>query len=166
MRPKHHWLVSTALAAALCALPAMVAAAGDTSTQTSPTATATKTTATKHPVAKSKKKVIARKRTPPAQMTPTPARISEIQAALAKAGSYQGDPNGQWDARTVDAYSHFQSSHGLTATGKLDALTLQKLGLGSEVAGRAAPVPLQTAAPSRLQPAPTRTDSASAPAQP
>ncbi len=161
MRAKHNWLVSTALAAALCALPAAIFAARDTST-----ATAAKATPAKHPVAKSKKKAIARKRTPPAQMAPTPARISEIQAALAKAGTYQGDPNGRWDAPTIDAYSHFQSSHGLTATGKLDALTLQKLGLGSEVAGRAAPLPSQTAAPSRLQPARPPADSASAPAQP
>ena len=42
----------------------------------------------------------------------------------------------------MQAMRDFQSSHGLTATGKLDALTLQKLGLGSEIAGRAAPGPL------------------------
>ena len=36
----------------------------------------------------------------------------------------------------------FQSSQGLNASGKIDALTLQKLGLGSETAGRGAPMPL------------------------
>jgi len=35
----------------------------------------------------------------------------------------------------------FQASKGLNPTGKLDALTLQKLGLGSETAGLAAPTP-------------------------
>jgi peptidoglycan hydrolase-like protein with peptidoglycan-binding domain len=77
-----------------------------------------------------------------AQKAPTPQRISEIQSALATQGAYKGQPNGKWDAATVQAMKNFQSSHGLTATGKLDAPTLQKLGLGSEIAGRAAPLPL------------------------
>lgn len=42
----------------------------------------------------------------------------------------------------MQAMKDYQSAHGLTATGKLDALTLQKLGLGSEIAGRAAPLPV------------------------
>ena len=70
-----------------------------------------------------------------AQMAPTAARISEIQAALASEGAYQGEPNGKWDDATVDAMRQFQASHGLNPTGKIDALTLEKLGLGSEVAG-------------------------------
>jgi peptidoglycan hydrolase-like protein with peptidoglycan-binding domain len=75
-----------------------------------------------------------------AQMAPTAARISEIQSALAAQGAYKGHPNGKWDPATVQAMKEYQSAHGLTATGKLDALTLQKLGLGSEIAGRAAPL--------------------------
>jgi hypothetical protein len=35
----------------------------------------------------------------------------------------------------------FQAGHGLNPSGKLDALTLQKLGLGSQTAGVAAPMP-------------------------
>jgi hypothetical protein len=35
----------------------------------------------------------------------------------------------------------FQAGHGLNPSGKLDAATLQKLGLGSQTAGVAAPVP-------------------------
>jgi len=35
----------------------------------------------------------------------------------------------------------FQEDHGLSPTGKIDALTLNKLGLGSETAGKGAPVP-------------------------
>jgi peptidoglycan hydrolase-like protein with peptidoglycan-binding domain len=55
---------------------------------------------------------------------------------------YKGQANGKWDDATVQAMKDYQSAHGLSPTGKLDALTLQKLGLGSEIAGRAAPLPL------------------------
>jgi murein L,D-transpeptidase YcbB/YkuD len=75
------------------------------------------------------------------QTAPTPDRISEIQTALAKDGSFAGTPNGKWDDSTVDAMRKFQSTHGLNPTGKLDALTLQKLGLGSQTAGIAPPMP-------------------------
>lgn len=73
------------------------------------------------------------------QKAPTPDRIREIQSALAREGAYTGQPNGKWDASSVEAMRQFQASHSLSPTGKLDALSLQKLGLGSEVAGRAAP---------------------------
>jgi peptidoglycan hydrolase-like protein with peptidoglycan-binding domain len=75
------------------------------------------------------------------QNAPTPERISEIQQALAKDGAFAGNPNGKWDASTIQAMRKFQESHGLNPTGKLDALTLQKLGLGSKTAGVAAPIP-------------------------
>jgi peptidoglycan hydrolase-like protein with peptidoglycan-binding domain len=75
------------------------------------------------------------------QKTPTPDRITEIQQALATNGSFAGKPNGKWDASTIEAMRKFQTAHGLNATGKLDALTLQKLGLGSQTAGVAAPLP-------------------------
>jgi peptidoglycan hydrolase-like protein with peptidoglycan-binding domain len=75
------------------------------------------------------------------QKAPTPDRISEIQQALAKDGSFTEKPNGKWDASTIEATRKFQEAHGLNATGKLDAKTLQQLGLGSETAGVAAPVP-------------------------
>ena len=75
------------------------------------------------------------------QTAPTPERINEIQGALAKKGALDGAPTGKWDDSTSDAVRRFQSSNGLNPTGKLDALTLQKLGLGSETAGLAAPTP-------------------------
>lgn len=78
------------------------------------------------------------------QKAPTPDRISEIQQALAKNGSYAGTPNGKWDDSTEDALRRFQQSHGLNATGKLDARTLQQLGLGSSTAGVAPPAPSNT----------------------
>lgn len=75
------------------------------------------------------------------QAAPTPDRISEIQGALARNGALTGTPTGKWDDDTVDAMKKFQASNGLNPSGKLDALTLQKLGLGSETAGHAAPTP-------------------------
>jgi peptidoglycan hydrolase-like protein with peptidoglycan-binding domain len=75
------------------------------------------------------------------QKAPTPDRISEIQKALAKDGSYSGTPNGKWDDSTIEATRKFQEAHGLSPTGKLDAKTLQQLGLGSQTAGVAPPVP-------------------------
>jgi peptidoglycan hydrolase-like protein with peptidoglycan-binding domain len=75
------------------------------------------------------------------QKAPTPDRISEIQQALAKDGSFAGAPNGKWDGSTVEAMKKFQEAHGLNPTGKLDAKTLQRLGLGSQTAGAAPPLP-------------------------
>src|SRR6266446_3941487 len=75
------------------------------------------------------------------QKVPTPDRISEIQQALAKDGSFTGKPNGKWDAATMEATRKFQEAHGLSPTGKLDAKTLQQLGLGSHTAGVAPPMP-------------------------
>jgi len=88
--------------------------------------------------AKSRRRYSARER---GQKAPTGDRISEIQTALAKNNSFNGTPNGKWDAATVDAMKRFQESHGLSPTGKLDAKTLQKLGLGSQTAGIAPPTP-------------------------
>ncbi len=75
------------------------------------------------------------------QKAPTAERIEQIQAALAREGTYQGEPTGKWNATSTEAMKRFQAAHGLTPSGKLDALSLQKLGLGSDVAGRAAPRP-------------------------
>lgn len=82
-----------------------------------------------------------RSRRQPGQKAPAADRVSEIQSALARNGSFAGEPNGKWDDSTSDAMRKFQASHGLNPTGKLDALTLQKLGLGSQTAGVAAPTP-------------------------
>jgi len=82
------------------------------------------------------------KRQPPGQKAPAPERISEIQAALAREGYYQGDPTGKFDSSTLAALERFQSANGLDGSGKLDAPTLQKLGLGSDIAGVGAPKPV------------------------
>jgi peptidoglycan hydrolase-like protein with peptidoglycan-binding domain len=78
------------------------------------------------------------------QKTPTPDRITEIQQALGKNGAYASQPSGKWDASTVEAVRKFQAGHGLNASGKLDAKTLQQLGLGSTTAGIAPPAPTVT----------------------
>lgn len=78
----------------------------------------------------------------PTQKAPTPQRISEIQSALAHGGYYQGAPNGKWDSNTVAAMQKFQSDNGLSSSGKIDAPSLQKLGLGSGTAGVDAPKPI------------------------
>ena len=84
------------------------------------------------------------------QAAPTPDRISEIQQALAKNGSYSGEPSGKLDGPTLDSIKKFQTSNGLRVTGKLDAPTLQKLGLGSETAGLGVPTPPPNAISNRL----------------
>ena len=75
------------------------------------------------------------------QAAPTVDRVNEIQGALAKNGAYSGTPTGKWDDSTVEAMKKFQSTHGLNPTGRMDALTLEKLGLGSETAGMGVPTP-------------------------
>ena len=88
------------------------------------------------------------------QKAPTSDRITEIQQALAKDGSYSRTPNGKWDDSTQDALRKFQESHGLNPTGKLDAKSLQLLGLGSSTAGLASPSPSNTT--SKLTPLSTQ----------
>jgi peptidoglycan hydrolase-like protein with peptidoglycan-binding domain len=87
---------------------------------------------------------------PRAQMAPTSERISQIQSALAGQGVYQGDPSGKWDDGTVEAMRKYQAAQGLNPSGKLDARTLEKLGLGANTAGRAAPMPRTTPEPNLL----------------
>jgi peptidoglycan hydrolase-like protein with peptidoglycan-binding domain len=119
-----------------------------TSSSHAPTATAKKSNTAPKTASSSTKKMAShsksssRKRSKKGrgQDAPTPERINEIQEALASKGAFSGSPTGKWDDSTVDAMKKFQSSRGLEPTGKLDALTLQKLGLGSQTAGLAAPV--------------------------
>lgn len=102
---------------------------------------------------KSSRKHHARSRREPTQKAPTPDRIREIQSALASEGYYPDEPNGKWDGRTVEAMEKFQQEHGLSASGKLDALSLQKLGLGSQIAGVSAPQPPMVSSPDSTAPA-------------
>jgi peptidoglycan hydrolase-like protein with peptidoglycan-binding domain len=74
------------------------------------------------------------------QQAPASDRITEIQQALSKDGSYNGTPSGKWDDATVSAMKKFQSDHGLNPSGKLEARSLERLGLGSQTAGVGAPI--------------------------
>jgi hypothetical protein len=125
--------------------------------QGSPAPTSAKSTSKKKA---SKKRHSARRE--PTQKAPTPDRISEIQSALARGGYYQGSPNGKWDSNTVAALQKFQSDNSLTANGKINATSLQKLGLGSGTAGVDAPKPIQP--PATLAPTPPAASSALPPA--
>jgi peptidoglycan hydrolase-like protein with peptidoglycan-binding domain len=93
---------------------------------------AAKTTRTKKGAARKSKRLKG-------QGAPTPERIHEIQNALAKKGFYAGEPSGKWDDDSTEAIKKFQAANGLAPSGKYDAWTLQKLGLGSETAGLGAP---------------------------
>jgi len=149
-----HLILALLLAAGLgvCANP--LTASQTTAKKKSPPGKSTSHPAASHPSAarsakpKTTKSSRASKRSRGAaglrnkgQKAPTPDRITEIQQALAKDGSFAGDPSGKWDSSTTDAMRKFQQSHGLNPSGKLDAKTLQQLGLGSQTAGVAPPLP-------------------------
>jgi peptidoglycan hydrolase-like protein with peptidoglycan-binding domain len=96
----------------------------------------------------------------PFQKVPTPDRISEIQTALSRGGYFVGEPNGKWDSNTIGAMQKFQSANGLNSNGKIDATSLQKLGLGSSTAGVDAPKPVKKPDPSATTSAASRSTSA------
>jgi peptidoglycan hydrolase-like protein with peptidoglycan-binding domain len=119
-------------AALLCSAVPLVSSAGQ------PGAAQTSSTSAKKKKSSAKSR---RKGKVKGQAAPTPDRIKEIQSALQKDGSYDGTPTGKWDAATVDAMKKYQDKNGLSPTGKIDAGSLNKLGLGSSTAGKGAPVP-------------------------
>ncbi|MFB3777659.1 MAG: peptidoglycan-binding domain-containing protein [Bryobacteraceae bacterium] len=90
-------------------------------------AAAKKTATAKKATPKSKKRVVARRQT---QQKPSPERYSEIQNALIARGYLQGPASGDWSAESVAALKRFQEEQKLEATGKIDALSLIRLGLG------------------------------------
>ena len=118
-------------------------AAGKTPVKTSPAAG--KPSAAKSSVAKSSGKKSSKRSGKSGrqrgQMAPTSDRITEIQQALAKNGALNTTPSGKWDDSTTEAMRKFQAAHGLNPSGKLDARSLNELGLGSTTAGIAAPAP-------------------------
>jgi peptidoglycan hydrolase-like protein with peptidoglycan-binding domain len=82
--------------------------------------------------AKSSKKSVGKGKKSPrirGQREIEPKRVVEIQTALANAGYFKGEPNGQWDQATIEAMKGYQLSNNFKATGKPDALSLKKLGL-------------------------------------
>jgi len=139
-------LILAALAVGSLTLPAAGAAQTTSASKTSHkpatgSASAKTTTGGAKRSSKSGKSSSRRAKRVKGQAAPTTDRINAIQDALAKNGAYSGAPSGKWDDSTVEAMKKFQASHGLNPTGKMDALTLQKLGLGSETAGMGVPTP-------------------------
>jgi peptidoglycan hydrolase-like protein with peptidoglycan-binding domain len=151
-------MILAALAVGSLVLPAAALANGRRQTAHKPSAALSKTkSGSKSSVTSSKKstkgKNSGRKgKKVKGQAAPTPERIGEIQSALARHGVYAGESTGKWDDSTSEAMKKFQSTHGLTPTGKYDALTLQRLGLGSDTAGRGAPTPPPNTANRLLSP--------------
>ncbi|HEX4003225.1 MAG TPA: peptidoglycan-binding domain-containing protein [Candidatus Acidoferrales bacterium] len=149
------WAIVAAAVLALAA-PAPAARVRQTGSSTS------HATQSHHRKSSKRRRRSSRMRLPAA---PSSDRITQIQSALARGGYYKGEANGKWDSDTVAAMQKFQSANGLDSTGKLDAPTLQKLGLGSDIAGVSAPKPVvpkccatpstTTAPPSVDKPAPT-----------
>lgn len=111
-----------------------------------------KSTPSKSTASPQKKRTKSRRTRARGEQKPTTDRIKEIQQALSREGHYQGQPTGKWDSATTDAVKSFQQANALTPTGKLDARTLQKLGLGSQVAGQAPPHPTAAAGPPSADP--------------
>ncbi|HET6930974.1 MAG TPA: peptidoglycan-binding domain-containing protein [Candidatus Acidoferrum sp.] len=140
-------LILAAMAVGSLTLPAAgavqtTASASKASHKSRTGASSTKTTTgTSKRSSKSSKSSTRRGKRVKGQAVPTPERINEIQGALARNGAYTGEPSGKWDDSTTEAMKKFQASHGLNPTGKMDALTLQKLGLGSDTAGMGVPTP-------------------------
>jgi peptidoglycan hydrolase-like protein with peptidoglycan-binding domain len=122
-----------------CSMVAVALGATPAVAQSSKTSGSAGSTAKKSTSKPTRKRTPVRRRRVRGQMAPTADRIKEIQGALAKSGHYTGEPTGKWDAASVAALKRFQEANDLKASGKLNALTLQKLGLGSETAGAAPP---------------------------
>ena len=142
-RPKHHAVNTTRTSLLAVRYLQPQQASSVVAANSSASAAASKSSAHTSPASSKKKKSSSKKsrhsRREPTQKAPTPERISEIQSSLARGGYYQGEPNGKWDSNTVAAMQKFQSANGLDPSGKLDATSLQKLGLGSGIAGVSAP---------------------------
>jgi peptidoglycan hydrolase-like protein with peptidoglycan-binding domain len=123
------WLLPAAALVWTLALPAAAAPA-------LPPPSAPEITAAAAPEPPQRRRRAAR---PRGQQAPAPERVKEIQSALAERGFYKGEPSGTWDQKSQEAMKAFQEANNLRATGKIDALSLQALGLGSEIAGAAPP---------------------------
>ena len=93
-----------------------------------------KSTAAPQPPAKAPAAQTARRPAPvPIQQArPTRDRYREIQQALADAGHYADAVDGVWGDRSEAALKQYQEVEGLQPSGKLDALTLIRLGLGPQ----------------------------------
>jgi peptidoglycan hydrolase-like protein with peptidoglycan-binding domain len=81
------------------------------------------------------------------QRTPTPERYKEIQQALIAKGYLKEPASGAWDPESVAAMKRFQADQRLAADGKISALSLIALGLGSKTPRTAGTSPEPTRLP-------------------
>lgn len=132
--------VQVLLTALLAGVALLLLAAEPTPTH-EPSPEARRPAARSGAVKQSKRGAQQRRRARSREQQPTAERIREIQQALIRAGYLASAPTGKWDTSTVQAMRRFQKAHGHSETGKPDALSLIKLGLGPETAGKAAPRP-------------------------
>jgi hypothetical protein len=79
---------------------------------------------------RSRRVVAKRAPAPVNQRVPTKDRYAEIQQALVDAGYFTGDADGVWKDDSIEALKSFQDANGFDPTGKVDARSLIKLGLG------------------------------------
>jgi peptidoglycan hydrolase-like protein with peptidoglycan-binding domain len=121
-----HWGLPVTNRAVLIAL-LVVGSVGLPLCSQSSKSTSAKKTSTAPAKPKAKKKTVVRKKL---QQQPTPERYQEIQQALIDKGFLAGPATGKWDAQSADALKRFQADQKLASTGKLDALSLIRLGLG------------------------------------
>ena len=122
----------------LCFVGAVLILSAAPATYGAPRPAAAQSSASKKKKAASKSKKKPKIST---QKAPSSDRIREIQSALKQQGAYDNEPTGKWDDSTIDAMKRYQENRGLNPTGKIDALTLNKLGLGAGTAGKGAPTP-------------------------
>ena len=131
------------LISALLVLSLFLPAAGEAATRprTAKRASSSKT----HTAAKKKK---GKRRSPrlSRQTQPDPERSREIQEALRREGYLTAPSSGKWDQPTRDAMARYQKDQGFLITGKPDARSLIKMGLGPKYENR-----LQTSAPTPPQ---------------
>ena len=107
----------------------LVGAASFVSGAARPAAAQTSSTSTKKKKSSSKSKKKAKVK---GQAAPTPDRIRDIQTALQKDGSYQGEPTGKWDAASEQAMQKYQADNGWQSKTTPDSRALIKLGLGPD----------------------------------
>jgi len=74
----------------------------------------------------------SRRHVPRGQQAIQPERVTEIQQALIREHYFDGEANGQWDAKTQAAMQKFQSDQGWQTRLMPDSRALKKLGLGAD----------------------------------
>jgi hypothetical protein len=151
--------IMAALAVLLISLGGVASHAQKTKTKSAkPAATRKKSTAQakkKAPARKApaRRKSVARRAPAPSnQRTPSKERYAEIQEALSKAGFYQGDADGVWKQDSIEALKDFQDASGFEPTGKIDARSLIKLGLGPTYDATTSAAPASDSAEGERQP--------------